>query len=86
MLRAAGQDAGGDAGLPGCPDHALAAAERNAGCIELTRDAECGGQIGGTHEQHVDAWDDRDLLDTVEGAQGLDLNDADDRVVDLLRG
>src|SRR5215218_1670570 len=85
VLGVAGQDAGGDAGVPGGFDHAgCRRAER--GRVELTRDAECGRQIGGTYEQHVNARNDRDLPDTVEGAEGLDLDDADDRVVDLGRG
>ena len=45
-----------------------------------------GGQIRGTHEEHVNAWNGRDLLHAVEGAEGLDLDDARDRVVDLVGG
>ena len=41
MLRAAGQDAGGDAGVPGCPDHAgCRGAER--GGIQLPRGCPSG--------------------------------------------
>ena len=50
--------------------------------VELARDAEAVGQVGRPDEQDVDAVERGDLVGVADRARRLDLDDADDPLVD----